>query len=57
MLVIVMLKPLSNENSIGSIYNFERCEEEEMSSAIGIEKKAVAPTIGANEDAQVAEAL
>ena len=28
-----------------------------MSSAIGIEKKAVAITMGANEDAQVAEAL
>ena len=28
-----------------------------MSSAIGIEKKAVTLTMGANEDAQVAEAL
>jgi hypothetical protein len=52
-----MLKPLSNENSIGSIYNFERCEEERNVERIGIEKKAVTLTMGANEDAQVAEAL
>jgi starvation-inducible DNA-binding protein len=55
MLVIVMLRPVSNE-SIGRITTLGG-EEEKMSSAIGIEKKAVALTMSANQDAQVAEAL
>ena len=61
MLVIVMVKRLSND-SLGAFTTLRRvrnetCEEEEMSSAIGIEKKAVTLTMGANEDAQVSEAL
>jgi starvation-inducible DNA-binding protein len=40
-------------NSIEGIYNFERRGRKEMSTAIGIEKKAITQ----NENAQVAEAL
>ena len=52
MLVIVMLKPLSNEFKRKAFTNFERRGRKEMSSAIGIEK-----AITQNADAQVAEAL
>src|SRR5215213_4694934 len=52
MLVIVMLRRLSNEFN-WKAFNFERRGRKEMSSAIGIEKKAIT----LNEDTQVAEAL
>jgi hypothetical protein len=51
MLVIVMLTPLSNEFQSEGIYNFDGARKKEMSSAIGIEKKAVTITMSANEDA------
>jgi hypothetical protein len=57
MLVIVMLKPLTDEFDWKHLQTVTGVREEEMSSAIGIEKKAVTLTMGANEDAQVAEAL
>jgi len=52
-----MLNPSSNRIQLEGIYKFERRGRKEMSSAIGIEKKAITLTTGVKADAQVAEAL
>jgi len=46
MLVIVMLKPLNNEFDWKHLQTLTGVRKEEMSSAIGIEKKAVTFTMG-----------